>query len=123
MDLSGVGAWIPDRIVVYDYPRRAHPSDAGDVAGEAAARGFTVSASAVDAKLPVAVLFGDSFLARLAPFLAEDFRRTVEAQEGDMHSVHFDRKIVLAAHANVVVQELTERTLVYGARFTAFEGP
>jgi alginate O-acetyltransferase complex protein AlgJ len=119
LNFSGVGSRILDRVVVLDFPKRAHTIAVPALAGEASAQGFSLQATAVDAPLPVAVIFGDSFSNAIVPFLAEDFRLTVGLQEGTAATRQFDPAIVLAAHANVVVQELAERNLVFGASFHA----
>ncbi len=119
LNMSGVGARIMDRVVQVDFPHRAHPAASPELEGKAAMKQFSFHASAVDAPLRVAVIFGDSFSAGIAPFLAEDFRLTAALQEGTARTPHFDPAVVLAAHANVVVQELVERNLVFGASFQA----
>jgi alginate O-acetyltransferase complex protein AlgJ len=119
LNFSGVGSRIMDRVVVIDFPKRAHTVAVLALAGEASAQGFSLQASGVDAPLLVAVIFGDSFANRIVPFLAEDFRLMVALQEGTVVTPQFDPAIVLAAHANVVVQELAERNLVFGASFHA----
>jgi alginate O-acetyltransferase complex protein AlgJ len=117
LNFSGVGGRIMDRLLVLDYLKRAHPAAAPELERAAAAKEFSLQASAVDAPLPVAVVFGDSFVNRLAPFLAEDFRSTVVLQEGTPLAPQFDPALVLAAHANFVVQELVERNFVFGTSF------
>jgi alginate O-acetyltransferase complex protein AlgJ len=119
LNFSGVGGRIMDRVVMLDFPKHAHPAALPDLERAAAAKEFSLHASAVDAPLPVAVIFGDSFADRIAPFLAEDFRLTVALQQKNALSAQFDPAVVLAAHANVVVQELAERNLVFGASFHA----
>ena len=117
LNFSGVGSRIMDRVVVIDFPKRAHTVAVPAFAGEASAQGFSLQARAVNAPLPAAVIFGDSFTNAIVPFLAEDFRLTVALQEGTAVTRQFDPAVVLAAHANVVVQELVERNLVFGASF------
>jgi hypothetical protein len=119
LNFSGVGSRIMDRVVEFDFPKRAHPVAEPDLERTAAAREFSLQASAVDAPLPVAVIFGDSFTSRLLPLFAEDFRLTVALQEKNAFTPQFDPAVVLATHANVVVQELVERNLVFGASFHA----
>ncbi|MDB5043868.1 MAG: hypothetical protein JWN27_4594 [Candidatus Eremiobacteraeota bacterium] len=120
LDISGVGGRIADSVVIMDYVRRAHPTAASALEREAAAKEFTAQVTAADAHLPAAVIFGDSFSLGLAPFFAEDFSRMAAFQKsGTSTSPQFDPALVQAARANVVVQELAERNLVFGASFHA----
>lgn len=57
--------------------------------------------------LPRAVVFRDSFLSRVGPFLSEHFARTVYLWQNN-----FDSEAVLRERANVVVQEIVGRHLV-----------
>jgi alginate O-acetyltransferase complex protein AlgJ len=58
--------------------------------------------------LPRAVIFRDSAVSRLAPFLSEHFGRAVYLWQNN-----FDSEAVLREHASVVVQEIVGRHLVY----------
>ncbi len=61
-----------------------------------------------DGRLPRAVMFNDSFLCHLHPFLSEHFRRIVYlAQEG------IDEAIVEREQPDVVIHEVVERKLLY----------
>ena len=58
--------------------------------------------------LPRAVIFRDSFVSPLAPFLSEHFSRAVYLWQND-----FDANVVLEEHPDVVIQEIVGRHL-YG---------
>jgi alginate O-acetyltransferase complex protein AlgJ len=58
--------------------------------------------------LPRAVIFRDSFVSRLAPFLSEHFSRAVYLWQND-----FDANAVAQEHADIVIQEIVGRHL-YG---------
>jgi hypothetical protein len=58
--------------------------------------------------LPRAVIFRDSFVSRLVPFLSEHFSRAVYVWQND-----FDADAVTAEHPDVVIQEIVGRHL-YG---------
>jgi len=59
-----------------------------------------------DPSLPRAVIFRDSFVSRLAPFLSEHFSRAVYLWQND-----FDASAVSAEHPDVVIQEIVGRHL------------
>ena len=59
-----------------------------------------------DPSLPRAVIFRDSFVSRLAPFLSEHFSRAVYLWQND-----FDAEVVLQEHPDVVIQEIVGRHL------------
>jgi alginate O-acetyltransferase complex protein AlgJ len=61
-----------------------------------------------DASLPRAVIFRDSFVSRLVPFLSEHFSRAVYLWQND-----FDAQVVEQEHPDVVIQEIVGRHL-YG---------
>jgi alginate O-acetyltransferase complex protein AlgJ len=118
LSLSGVPS-APNDVVIVDYPHRAVDGGAPEYAAEVAKADFTtVHVMTVDnPRLPKAVMFGDSFSGPMLPFFAEDFRRTILLQQHLPNTPHFDRTIVEAEHPNVVIQELVERSLVFGSQF------
>jgi len=59
-----------------------------------------------DPSLPRAVIFRDSFVSRLVPFLSEHFSRAVYLWQND-----FDAAEVLKEHPDVVIQEIVGRHL------------
>ena len=59
-----------------------------------------------DPSLPRAVIFRDSFVSRLVPFLSEHFSRAVYLWQND-----FDADVVLKEHPDVVIQEIVGRHL------------
>ena len=59
-----------------------------------------------DASLPRAVIFRDSFVSRLVPFLSEHFSRAVYLWQND-----FDAAEVQKEHPDVVIQEIVGRHL------------
>jgi alginate O-acetyltransferase complex protein AlgJ len=59
-----------------------------------------------DATLPRAVIFRDSFVSRLVPFLSEHFSRAVYLWQND-----FDADVVEKEHPDVVIQEIVGRHL------------
>jgi alginate O-acetyltransferase complex protein AlgJ len=61
-----------------------------------------------DPALPRAVIFRDSFVSRLAPFLSEHFSRAVYLWQND-----FDAGVITQEHPDVVIQEIVGRHL-YG---------
>jgi alginate O-acetyltransferase complex protein AlgJ len=118
-DVLGLNAVIGaiDHVVKFDYPRRA--IEASLPPWTASAPQFKVHVTTVaDRRLPVLVLFGDSFSNALAPYLAEDAQRLVHLQQGVIdESPQFDRSVVEAEHPAAVVQELVERNLYFGETF------
>ena len=56
--------------------------------------------------LPRAVIFRDSFVSRLVPFLSEHFSRAVYLWQND-----FDADVVLKEHPDIVIQEIVGRRL------------
>jgi hypothetical protein len=59
-----------------------------------------------DPALPRAVIFRDSFVSRLVPFLSEHFSRAVYLWQND-----FDADVVTKEHPDVVIQEIVGRHL------------
>ena len=59
-----------------------------------------------DPSLPRAVIFRDSFVSRLVPFLSEHFSRAVYLWQND-----FDADVVSKEHPDVVIQEIVGRHL------------
>jgi alginate O-acetyltransferase complex protein AlgJ len=59
-----------------------------------------------DPSLPRAVVFRDSFVSRLVPFLSEHFSRAVYLWQND-----FDAEVVIREHPDVVIQEIVGRHL------------
>jgi hypothetical protein len=59
-----------------------------------------------DPSLPRAVIFRDSFVSRLVPFLSEHFSRAVYLWQND-----FDADVVAKEHPDVVIQEIVGRHL------------
>jgi hypothetical protein len=59
-----------------------------------------------DPSLPRAVIFRDSFVSRLVPFLSEHFSRAVYLWQND-----FDADVVATEHPDVVIQEIVGRHL------------
>jgi alginate O-acetyltransferase complex protein AlgJ len=93
-----------DLALVPRVPRRARviePSGAEPTAEE----GRLVTEIA-DPSLPRAVIFRDSFVSRLVPFLSEHFSRAVYLWQND-----FDADVVSKEHPDVVIQEIVGRHL------------
>ena len=59
--------------------------------------------------MPSAVIFHDSFMGAMGPFLSEQFRRVDYLSMTNLNQ--FDGPFVLKHHPNVVIQEVVERTL------------
>jgi alginate O-acetyltransferase complex protein AlgJ len=109
MDLAGMMGLTRvlrevDLLLVPVRPRRAHviePAGAQPTAEE----GRLVT-EIDDPSLPRAVIFRDSFVSRLVPFLSEHFSRAVYLWQND-----FDAAEVLKEHPDVVIQEIVGRHL------------
>jgi hypothetical protein len=85
-------------------PRRARviePPGAAPTAEEG-----TLITEIDDPSLPRAVIFRDSFVSRLVPFLSEHFSRAVYLWQND-----FDADVVDREHPDVVIQEIVGRHL------------
>ncbi|HZR26841.1 MAG TPA: hypothetical protein VFA59_24820 [Vicinamibacterales bacterium] len=93
-------ALVPRRMrrAVVVTPRGARPTDE---------EGFLVT-EIPGSPLPRAVIFRDSFVSQMVPFLSEHFSRAVYAWQND-----FDAALVEREHPDVVIQELVGRHL-YG---------
>jgi hypothetical protein len=93
-------------------PRRAHKTDEVIPMNEVNRLGaFHPYATEQDnPALPRAVILHDSFGVRLAPFLAECFRRAVFVPES-----MFDKEIIEREHPEVVIFQLVERKLEFFA--------
>ena len=89
-------------------PRRARRARVIEPAGAAptAEEGRLVT-EVEDPSLPRAVVFRDSFVSPLVPFLSEHFSRAVYLWQND-----FDANAVLAERPDVVIQEIVGRHLV-----------
>ena len=95
-----------DLALVPKHPRRARvvePAGAEPMAEE----GRLVT-EIPGSPLPRAVIFRDSFVSRLVPFLSEHFSRAVYLWQND-----FDADVVAQEHPDVVIQEIVGRHL-YG---------
>lgn len=87
-------------------PRRAQVIEpAGE---EASAEEGRIVTEIPGSTLPRAVVFRDSFMSRLAPFLSEHFSRVVYLWQND-----FDPDVIVKEHPDVVIQEIVGRHL-YG---------
>lgn len=109
LTMSGVGSIVADRQTALDYTRRAHGANAAGLAATPDAAGFTLQVTEVDDRsLKSAVIFHDSFGARLDPMLAENFRRVVFLQYVVQE---FDEHLILVERPRIVIQEIVERRL------------
>jgi len=116
--LSGVAGRIQNQWRHFDFPRRARDVAPPAYANDPDLALYTPAATVVDDRsLPVAVAFGDSFMAQIQPFFAESFRRTVFMHQTTTLTAQFDRHALEAESPKVVIQEIVERNLVAGAQF------
>jgi alginate O-acetyltransferase complex protein AlgJ len=116
--LSGVGGFVRNRWLRYDFPRRAREIPTPAVPDDPLDTAFALHATAIDdPALPKLVAFGDSFLGQLRPFLDEDFRRAVVLQHLSVQEKQFDTRVLEAEKPDVVLQELVERSLVFAGTF------
>ncbi|MBV8367413.1 MAG: hypothetical protein JO036_00560 [Candidatus Eremiobacteraeota bacterium] len=119
LKIAGVSGTISNEWLDYDFPRRAREITALPYPNDPDAAAFGYYASAVDdPSLPKIVAFGDSFLAGLRPFLAEDARRFVALDHHSVQGSQFDQRVVDADKPDIVIQELVERSLVFAGSFT-----
>jgi hypothetical protein len=93
-----------DLTLVPRVPRRARVSEPSG-AEPTKEEGRLVTEIA-DPALPRAVIFRDSFVSRLVPFLSEHFSRAVYVWQND-----FDADLVMRERADVVIQEIMGRHL------------
>lgn len=116
--LAGIASIVRNEVVAYDFPARAQTQAEPSYPNDPLQEAFNRDAYAVnDARLPVAVVFGDSFTGALRRFLAEDFRRTVILQHDISAEIQFDRAPLDAERPQVVIDELVARALVFSDRF------
>ena len=114
VDMIGVNKWYGEFHVLREInltlvPRRPRRARVVEPAGAAptAEEGRLVT-EIDDASLPRAVIFRDSFVSPLVPFVSEHFSRAVYLWQND-----FDANAVLIEHPDVVIQEIVGRHL-YG---------
>ncbi len=114
--LAGIASLAPNQIVQYDVPQRAHAVAPPAIANDPdVASAFVLGATTTgDRALPNAVVFGDSFASALRRFLGEDFDTVLSATYVNAGATQFDRRIVETQKPRVVIQEIVERSLVFG---------
>jgi hypothetical protein len=118
LKLAGIEGLVANPVIRIAFPHRAHATAIPNYPGDANAHELDITADTIDdPSLPSAVVFGDSFLDRLRPFLAENFRRTVVLRHRSVTGVQFDPAVIATERPNVVIQELVERSLVFGNEF------
>ena len=118
--LASIEGLVANTVTHIDFVHRARETAVPRYPGDAHADAFDATVDAIDdPALPAAVVFGDSFSSGLRPFLAENFRRTVLLRYRGVPGVQFDTAVIEAERPNVVIQELAERSLVFGDEFTA----
>ena len=118
LKLAGIEGLVDNPVIRIDFAHRAHAAAVPVYPGDAKAGAFDLSADTIDdAALPAAVVFGDSFLDALRPFLAENFRRTVIARRRSVTGQQFDTAVIEAERPDIVIEELAERSLVFGNEF------
>ncbi|HVU01532.1 MAG TPA: hypothetical protein VHE30_07260 [Polyangiaceae bacterium] len=115
-DLSGLMAlrdFVPEpaRVTIRVRTPRARDADPGVRAAPNTAPHALPRASEIDdPRLPRALVFHDSFMGALRPYLAENFRRSVFLSTHD-----FPLDVIEREHPDVVVEELLERFLTMAA--------
>ena len=114
--LAGIADRVENRIVRYAFPRRAREVNLPAYADPAASALGGRATAADDASLPTAVVFGDSFVEQLQPFLSEVFRRAVFFHRANEFAEQFSIPVAAAERPAVIIDELVERNLVFGAR-------
>jgi alginate O-acetyltransferase complex protein AlgJ len=95
-----------DLVLVPRRPRRARVIE--PAGAESTAEEGRLVTQVDDPSLPRAVIFRDSFVSPLVPFLSEHFSRAVYLWQND-----FDAQVVEQEHPDVVIQEIVGRHL-YG---------
>lgn len=115
-DLSGLMAVTddvrePGHVVVTVARPRSRPVDPGvAIAPRTAPHELPLAREVDDPSLPSALVFKDSFMNQVAPFLSESLRRSVYLAGHD-----FDRVSIRREHPDVVIEEFLERYLMLGA--------
>jgi hypothetical protein len=109
LDLAGMMGLMrvlreTDLILVPRRPRRARVIE--PAGAEPTAEEGRLVTEIDDPSLPRAVIFRDSFVSRLVPFLAEHFSRAVYLWQND-----FDAHAVEQEHPDIVIQEIVGRHL------------
>jgi hypothetical protein len=109
MDLAGMMGLTrvlteTDLTLVPRHPRRARVVEPAGSAPTAEEGRLVTEVD--DPSLPRAVIFRDSFVSRLVPFLSEHFSRAVYLWQND-----FDAAAVEREHPDVVIQEIVGRHL------------
>jgi len=113
--LAGLAPVMRDSILRYRFPERAREVPFPSIPHDPAMESLSLLAMTTeDPALPNAVIFGDSFSGGLRQFLADDFDRTLTARYEDVRRAQFDRRLVTALEPRVVIQEIVERSLVFG---------
>ncbi len=116
MDLAGM---IGLRDVLHEdrlclYPRRPRLAKTIEPAGEEPSSNVGRLVTEIPgSSLPRAVVFRDSFTARLAPYLSEHFSRVVYLWQDN-----FETKVIEEERPAVVIEEIVGRHLAYGAPYT-----
>jgi hypothetical protein len=117
--IAGIADAVRNEVTAYDFPRRATPSGAPEYRGDPLAGHFQPAVfSNPGARGPSAMLFGDSFSDALRRFLAEDVSRLVVMRRSISDTVQFDHTAISQERPAVVIDELVERALFFGDRFT-----
>jgi hypothetical protein len=109
MDLAGMMGLkrVLTEVNLTLVPRRPRRARVVEPAGaESTAEEGRLVTEIDDPTLPRAVIFRDSFVSRLVPFLSEHFSRAVYLWQND-----FDADVVTKEHPDVVIQEIVGRHL------------
>jgi hypothetical protein len=121
--LASLEGLVVNSVTRVAFAHRARGTAVPRYPGDANAGAFEITADTIDDPvLPSVVAFGDSFLDGLRPFLAENFHRTVVLRHRSVTGVQFDPAVIEAERPNVVIQELVERSLVFGNEFAVARG-
>jgi hypothetical protein len=89
------------------FPSRFRPASPGIIKAHLPENQQPFATEIDDRQLPRAVIFHDSFMLNLGPFLSEHFQRAVF-----LNQYEFDREIITRERPNLVIQEIAERTLM-----------